>query len=245
MREQLLSKVRHSRIILALDNIPADQISLYTNELAPLVAGAKATDLIDACGAGVFSNSPFSLRFLDPKINDIPATVSNRVTRYAGYADILTVHASMSDESLRAAARAGKEHNIAVVAVTVLTSISSEECVTIFGDIPERVVQKFALRAQAAELAGIVCSALEAPLVRSLWPDSLIITPGVRSSDANSNDQSRTATPAKAIQNGADFVVCGRQITSLPTPATRQAEVEKINQEILSAKQTLARPLRE
>lgn len=232
MRKELLSRAPHSRILLALDNIPADQISLYANDLAPLVAGAKATDLIDELGARAFLNTLFSLRFLDPKLNDIPATVRNRIARYAGYADILTVHASMSDESLRAAAHAGKEHNIAVIAVTVLTSISPDECLNIFGSTPELVVKKFALRAKAAGLAGIVCSPLEASPVRTLWPDALIITPGIRSTHAAKGDQKRTATPAEAIRNGADFVVCGRQITSLPTPATRQAEVEKINQEI-------------
>lgn len=234
MREQLLSKATHSRILLALDNIPADQISIYEKELAPLVAGAKATDLIDELGARALSNSVFALRFLDPKINDIPATAYNRVARYAGCADILTVHASMSDKSLEAAAQAGRENNIAVVAVTVLTSISKEECISIFGDIPEQVVEKFTLRAQAAGLTGVVCSPLEAAQVRALWPEALIITPGVRSTHAATSDQERTATPAEAIKNGADFVVCGRQITSLPIAADRQAEVAKINQEIMA-----------
>lgn len=234
MRKELLSRAPHSRILLALDNISSDQISHFGDELAPLVAGAKATDLIDELGASALSNSGFALRFLDPKINDIPATVNNRVTRYAGYADILTVHASMSDASLQAAAHAGMEHNIAIAAVTVLTSISPEECTAIFGNTPELVVKKFALRAKSAGLAGIVCSPLEALHVRALWPEALIITPGVRSTHAAKGDQERTATPAEAIGNGADFVVCGRQITSLSTPTARQAEATRINQEIIA-----------
>lgn len=234
MRNTLLSRTPQSRILLALDNISPNQVADYANELAPLVAGAKATDIIEALGAEVFSSSPFSLRFLDPKINDIPATVGNRVARYAGFSDILTVHASMGDESLRVAAQTGTKHGIAVVAVTVLTSISPEECTAIFGSTPELVVKKFALRAKSAGLAGIVCSPLEALPVRALWPEALIITPGVRSASANGNDQARTATPAEAIKNGADFVVCGRQITSLPTAVARQAEEMRINQEIAS-----------
>lgn len=231
MRQQLLEKASYSRILLALDGVTPLEAAKYANELAPLVAGGKATDLIDQMGAGALDELPFSLKFLDPKINDIENTVKNRLYHYEG-ADIVTVHASMSESALVSAAAVGKELGIAVIAVTVLTNIDDTESHAIFGTPAATTVERLVMRAQAAGLAGLVCSAQEAILVRTIFPDALIITPGVRSAGANTNDQARIATPAQAIKNGADFVVIGRQILSKESSNLRQAEVLKINDEI-------------
>jgi len=56
--------------------------------------------------------------------------------------------------------------------------------------------------------------------------------PGVRRATAALNDQSRVATPAQAIRNGADYLVVGRPITSDPNP---RAAALSVAAEIASA----------
>ena len=59
-------------------------------------------------------------------------------------------------------------------------------------------------------------------MVRELWPDAIIITPGVRSITSDNDDQQRVDTPYNAILAGADFVVMGREIIGLGGDPTEQ-----------------------
>jgi len=53
------------------------------------------------------------------------------------------------------------------------------------------------------------------PLVGSKM---LLVTPGVRPHGGASNDQKRVASPAEAIEAGADHLVVGRPITRAADP---------------------------
>jgi orotidine-5'-phosphate decarboxylase len=233
LREELLTLAGKNRLIVALDGVTIEEAHSLADEMAAHVIGIKATDLIDQAGAAALDSLPFPIKFLDPKINDIKNTVKNRLRQYRS-ANIVTVHASMSDDALLAAGEVGLELGVAVVAVTVLTNIDEGECVSIFGSGASETIERFTLRAKSAGLAGIVCSPQEATLVRSLWPDALIITPGVRSMHTHKQDQARVATPSEAIKNGADFIVIGRQILERPTPVERLVEIKSITAEIAS-----------
>ena len=82
----------------------------------------------------------------------------------------------------------------------------------------------------ASGIDGIVCSALEVAKVREIGgPGLKLVTPGVRSAGAATGDQKRVATPAEAIEAGADYLVIGRQVTRAADP---QAACEKILSEI-------------
>ena len=73
--------------------------------------------------------------------------------------------------------------------------------------------------AKKAGLDGVVASAHEAPAIRrACGPKFLIVVPGVRPANTSTNDQSRVATPAKAIRGGADYLVVGRPITGSANP---------------------------
>ena len=81
-------------------------------------------------------------------------------------------------------------------------------------------------------LDGLVASPLEAAAIRRIVkPETILVTPGVRSAGAAKGDQKRVATPAEAIRDGANYLVIGRQITRATDPA---AEASRVFSEIAS-----------
>ena len=83
--------------------------------------------------------------------------------------------------------------------------------------------------ANESDIDGIVCSPHELKLARDLLQDKIKITPGIRLSDSNSDDQSRVMSPKEAIDLGATYLVIGRPITSHKDKASA---FEKIYQSI-------------
>ena len=64
---------------------------------------------------------------------------------------------------------------------------------------------------------------------RLAGPAAILVTPGVRSAGAGKGDQKRVATPAEALDSGANYLVIGRQVTRAQDP---RAEVLRICDEI-------------
>ncbi len=213
------------RIILALDGFTTIGEAL-TAVRAIGIPGiiVKMNDLLDEYGAsavGVFKEKGYRV-FADMKVHDIPDTAARRTARWrnAG-ADFLTVHASGHDEMMkRCVAEAGDKMKI--LAVTVLTSFDHTVAMHVFGSAPQYMVTELAASARVAGVAGLIISPQELRALRgyafaSNWsPQPLMVTPGVRPAWAAKNDQKRTATPAKAIRDGADHLVIGRPIWKPP-----------------------------
>ena len=78
------------------------------------------------------------------------------------------------------------------------------------------IVKTYALNAKAAGLQGVVCSPLEAPIIKELGLIS--VTPGIRFADDSKNDQKRVATPDYAKELGSTYIVVGRSITAAADP---------------------------
>ena len=164
--------------------------------------------------------------FLDLKFHDIPNTVraAAREAALAG-ASMLNVHAlgglKMMEAALEGARVAdGKPLRPLVLAVTLLTSLERADLqdLGVTGS-PEDVVVRLARLAQRAGLDGVVTSAREIVAVRAACrPRFIIVTPGIRPTSAAAHDQARIATPALAIEAGADYLVVGRPITEAPDP---------------------------
>ena len=161
--------------------------------------------------------------FLDLKLHDIPNTVEKAMRNIADLGvEITNCHAAGGIKMMEAARRgldateAGK--NTKLIAVTQLTSISQEalENELLINHPLKDVVKQYALNAKAAGLQGVVCSALEAPIIKELGLMS--VTPGIRFADDSVNDQKRVATPAYAKELGADYIVVGRSITAAEDP---------------------------
>ena len=124
------------------------------------------------------------------------------------------------------AAKAGLEEGAAgrrplLIAVTQLTSTSEprmREELLIPAPMGE-VVTRYAANARAAGLDGVVCSPLEAALVKGSFSGGfLAVTPGIRYPDARADDQARVTTPARARELGADYIVVGRPVTAADDP---------------------------
>jgi orotidine-5'-phosphate decarboxylase len=120
-----------------------------------------------------------------------------------------------------------------LIAVTVLTSMNQASLHEIGIEASvENQVLNLAKLTQLADLHGVVCSALEAQLLRRHLQDNfLLVTPGIRPASASLDDQSRVLTPSQAIQMGANYLVIGRPITQADKPIEA---LLAINQEIQS-----------
>ena len=168
--------------------------------------------------------------FLDLKLHDIPNTVRKAMAVLSRLgADICNVHAAGTVEMMRAA-REGLGPDALLIAVTQLTSTSEERMqreLLIDADIPTTIAH-YARNAKEAGLNGVVCSPLEAGLVKdACGKDFLTVTPGIRFADSAADDQVRITTPARARELGSDFIVVGRPITAAPDPVAAWRRCKK------------------
>lgn len=162
--------------------------------------------------------------FLDLKFHDIPNTVAKAVAAAAELGVWMTnVHASGGLAMMEAAKKAlqpyGKDAPL-LIAVTVLTSMSDEDLKLIGIDVPAfEHVQRLAKLTKQAGLDGVVCSAQEASVLKSLLGrDFKLITPGIRPVGSDVGDQHRVMTPPEALAAGSDYLVIGRPITKAADP---------------------------
>jgi orotidine-5'-phosphate decarboxylase len=162
--------------------------------------------------------------FLDLKLHDIPNTVMRAAKGVSELGvDLLTVHASGGAEMIEAA-RGALRADTRLLAVTVLTSMASDDLGASWGRTVESVSEEVLRLAEIARDAGadgVVAGASEAARVRSWAGDGfLLVVPGIRPEGADRQDQKRVATPAHAVTSGADYLVVGRPITRAQDPAS-------------------------
>jgi orotidine-5'-phosphate decarboxylase len=214
-----------SKIILPLDNVPWEEAGNIMQQTSGLVWGYKIRRSILEHGLGVIEQiKAFGKVMLDFKLYDIPSAMTESLRMHidAG-ADITTVHCTSGYDP---AAEGLSGENIA--GVTVLTSMSENDFSRYYrgDDIPSMVAQ-MALAA-ASRYSYVVCSPQELERVRHLAIKK--ICPGIRPRwYLHKDDQTRTATPAGAVKNGADLLVIGRPILGSDDIV---AAVRKTNAEI-------------
>ena len=163
--------------------------------------------------------------FLDLKLHDIPTTVKKAMAVLSGLdVDICNLHAAgtsrMMEAALEGLTRPDGTRPL-LIAVTQLTSTDEEIMQKdLLIDQPlDKVVMHYAKNAADSGLDGVVCSPLEAALVKTACgPDFATITPGIRFADSAADDQSRVMTPEKARVGGSDYIVVGRPITAAADP---------------------------
>ncbi len=171
--------------------------------------------------------------FLDLKLHDIPNTVKKAMANLARLGVSMTnVHAAGTIDMMRAAVE-GLEMGSngprpLLIAVTQLTSTSQERMQRelLISETIENTVAHYAGNAREAGLDGVVCSPLEAGLVKkACGADFLTVTPGIRYPEGELGDQSRVTTPQKAREIGSDYIVVGRPITAAADPVAAYERV--------------------
>ena len=163
--------------------------------------------------------------FLDLKLHDIPNTVKKAMSVLRNLdVDMTNVHAAGTVDMMRAAIEGLTREDGTrplLIAVTQLTSTSEERMqkeLLIGASINDTIV-KYAENAKAAGLDGVVCSPLEAAMVKEVCgKEFMTVTPGVRLADGDVGDQVRVTTPERAREIGSDFIVVGRPITAAADP---------------------------
>lgn len=163
--------------------------------------------------------------FLDLKLHDIPNTVKKSMSVLSRLdVDMCNLHAAGTIEMMKAALEGLTRPDGTrplLIAVTQLTSTSEERMrndLLIDHNINDVVVH-YAKNAKEAGLDGVVCSPLEAGIVKeACGAEFMTVTPGIRFADGEVGDQVRITTPARAREIGTDYIVVGRPITAAADP---------------------------
>lgn len=219
------------RLIVALDVSTMDAMKEIVTSLGDAVSFYKVgMELFYAEGEQTvrYLQEQNKQVFLDLKLHDIPNTVAHGVSSLTRLgANLITMHGQGGPVMMKAAVQAAREtaeqlgvERAKLLAITVLTSFDDEAWTSTGGQLPisDQVI-RLAKLAKECGMDGVVCSALEAKMIRKACGDDfLIVTPGIRPSFAATNDQKRIATPASALQDGASRLVIGRPITQAENP---------------------------
>ncbi len=215
------------RIIIALDYPTGDEAKKIVEKL-----GDTAT--VYKVGLELFLNTKGEMVdylaakgkkvFLDLKFHDIPNTTA-MASVFAAKQNcfIFNVHASGGKKMMQTVKEKVREVNkdVAVIAVTILTSSSEAEIKETFKselNLTDLAINLAKITKESG-LDGVVCSPWEAKKIKSVCGENFkTICPGVRPKWSATNDQERIMTPKEAIENGCDFLVIGRPITKHENP---------------------------
>lgn len=227
------------KIIVALDCENRDELQAIVDKLDPQECRLKIGITLFTKYGPELVKSLHHLGFevfLDLKFHDIPQQVAGACQAAAELGVwMVNVHASGGLAMLKAA-RAAIDNTPTpkkplLIGVTILTSLSADDIHEIgIPSTPKEQVLRLASLCFNAKLDGVVCSAEEAPFIKStIGKDFVCVTPGIRLANENKHDQKRVVTPEQAIQHGSDYLVMGRSITNANSPAEM---VKTINQSI-------------
>ena len=123
-----------------------------------------------------------------------------------------TIHLLNGEETLKTIIEEAKD--IKFVGVSVLTSFSNNDLESLgFKNDVKKQVQKLVTIASRVNLHGVVCSPLEVKIVKKIDSKLLCFTPGIRL-EHKIDDQKITMTPKEAINEGSDYLILGRPLTS-------------------------------
>lgn len=173
--------------------------------------------------------------FVGGKLDDIPKTMERAAKQQAGErVKHINVQASAGIEGMRAVVAAKNPSK--VLAMTALTSMGDEDCAAAFMTPVREAVLRLAANAVRAGVDGLICSPRELALLRPLYPDLVIVTPGVRLALATAkDDQERVMTPAEAVRAGAVYLIIDRPILEAAKYGLTPIEAaDRIAQEISS-----------
>ena len=158
--------------------------------------------------------------FLDLKLHDIPNTVRSAIDSLSNInPDFITLHLSGGYEMIQAANDSIRNNKLKtkILGVTLLTSLDGKDSRNIYKEEnTKKLVKKFANIANKAAIHGLICSGEELIALRK-YNKLIKITPGVKMF-ARNDDQKRVTFAHNALQDGASFVVIGRELIESKKP---------------------------
>ena len=145
----------------------------------------------------------------------------------------LTLSESMPLAAITAAKTArDKNKNPEFLTVPFLSSLDRDDLRAMTGD--DDITRHILLRARAALAAGcdgVVASGQEIETCRAAFPETIIVSPGIRPIGSSNDDHKRFTTPSEAIRLGADYLVVGRPILKSKNPRqVAEAVIAEIDQ---------------
>ncbi|MFQ5947645.1 MAG: orotidine-5'-phosphate decarboxylase [Acidimicrobiia bacterium] len=221
-------------ILVALDVESAEDAIRLAGRVGAQVGGFKiGLRLLSGPGPGVIGalarmDKPV---LADAQLHDIPSQVEAAATRLGEFgARWVTAHAGGGRAMLEAAVSGLKlgagDRPAGVLGVTVLTSLGLDDITEAgFAGSPGKLTSRLARLAQRAGCEGVVCSPRELGVVGEVAPDLLKVAAGIRPGGPTGDDQSRVATPAEALNWGADLLVIGRPIIAASDPGGAAADI--------------------
>ncbi|MGI9642697.1 MAG: orotidine-5'-phosphate decarboxylase [Acidimicrobiia bacterium] len=218
-------------IVVALDLPTAEEAVDLAQRLRDHVGGFKiGLGLLHGPGPGTIDALVRLERpvFADAKLHDIPSQVEAAAYRLGTHgARWVTAHVSGGQAMLEAAVtglnRGAGSSTSGILGVSVLTSLGKPDLERVgIQRTPGQLVGKMAKVASVAGCEGLVCSPQELNVVAQAAPSLIKVTPGIRprgiDAEQSGTDQARIATPAEAVERGADLLVVGRPITAASDP---------------------------
>ncbi len=200
-------------VIVGLDALGGDRgrveeiIRLLCGRVRGFKIGLPGLVADPGLGRAARAQCPDALLVADLKLADIADTMI-RVARVAeGWADAVIAHAFPGYEgALDGLSSYLEERGMRLVAVVAMSNPGARETM-------DPVLDRLVEAARRAGAWGLVAPATRPEVVsraRSLYPEAVIMSPGVGAQGAE---------PGSAIRAGADLEIIGRMIAASPDPA--------------------------
>ena len=218
------------RAVETLDNVSFFKIGLQlfiTGGLPALLDELRARP-----GARVFVD----LKLPGDISNTIAAVIDFCVERRVTF---LTVSESMPRRAIAAAkstrdAKGSREPEL--LTVPFVSSLDASDLPPGAGDVEAFIVAR-ARAALEAGCDGVIASGDAIRVCRAAFPQTVIVSPGIRPAGSSHDDHKRLTTPSDAIARGADYLVVGRPILRDPDP---RAAARRVVDEIDASLRSLA-----
>lgn len=217
-------------VIVALDFSSAQEVETFLDKFNEPIYVKVGMELYYQTGPAIVKmiKDKGHKLFLDLKLHDIPNTVEKAMRGLSKLGvDMTNLHAAGGIEMMQAAKR-GLGEGPLLLAVTQLTSTSQQEMhdEQLIPVSLEESVLHYAKCAEKAGLDGVVCSPLEAGLIKeNLGENFISVTPGIRPATSDKGDQKRVTTPQDARRIGSSYIVVGRPITQAVDPVKAYHEI--------------------
>ncbi|MDO5714151.1 MAG: orotidine-5'-phosphate decarboxylase [Tissierellia bacterium] len=223
-------------VIIALDFPSREEVFSFLEPFEPPVFVKVGMELFYREGGSIvkeLKERGYKV-FLDLKLHDIPNTVKSAMANLLDYnPDMVDVHIAGGSHMIEEVSNLinKQEKKPILLGITMLTSTSEERMhkeLKIDKSLSlEDTVLSYVEMGLEAGLTGIVCSPLEVPKLKEVFPNLVTVTPGIRMEIVEGDDQERVVTPKRARELGSDYIVVGRPITKAKNPVEAYEKIKK------------------